>query len=116
MTINKAIANAAELYPDSISDEIKARWLSELDGKISRETMHKNDFIPYEFPKDGDKSLLAAPPYDNIYELYIIAMSQFHNCELASYGATAAIFGRSFEEFRKNYIRNNMPPTFEIRL
>ena len=116
MTVNIAIANAAELYPDTFSDMQKARWISELDGKISRETLHKNDFEPYDFPKDGNRELLVKAPYDNIYELYIIAMSQFHSGELASYGATAAVFGRAYEEFRKNYIRNNIPPEAEVRI
>ena len=116
MTINLAISNACALYPDAFPDSIKARWISELDGKISRETMHQNGFKPYDFPKDGDRELLVKAPYDNIYELYIIAMSQFHSGELGNYGASAAIFGRSYEEFRKNYIRNNMPPSTDIKL
>ena len=116
MTVNMAIANAQELYPDTFSDSLKARWISELDGKISRETLHKNDFMPYDFPKDGDRELLVKAPYDNIYELYIIAMSQFHSGEIGSYGTTAAIFGRSYEEFRKDYIRNNIPPTAGVNL
>ena len=116
MTVNIAIANAQEIYPDTFSDSIKAWWISELDGKISRETLHNNNFVPYDFPQDANSELLVKAPYDNIYELYIVAMSQFHSGELSGYGATAALFGRAYEEFRKNYIRNNLPPTNGVNL
>lgn len=115
-TINTAIERAARLHPDSFDDTLKASWISELDGKISRETMHKNDFTPYEFPRDGDKELLVKNPYDNIYELYIIAMSAFFSGEMASYSSSAILFEEAYSEFRKNYLRNNMPPQNTIKL
>lgn len=115
-TINKVIERAMKLHPDTIDDLTKCRWISELDGKIRRETMCRNDFVPYKFPEDGEKKLLLESPYDNIYELYIIAMSDFYSGELANYNASAALFTSAFTEFRKNYIRNNMPSQNEIRL
>ena len=115
-TINKVIERASLLRPDCYSDEIKCGWLSELDGKISRETMHRDDFTAYRFPDDCEKELLVTAPYDNIYELYIIAMSDFFSGELANYSASSVIFERAYEEFRKNYIRNNMPPAKNLQL
>lgn len=110
MTINKAIEIASRIRPDTFSDSQKASWISELDGKIALETMHRADFIPYEFPDDGEKELLVKAPYDNIYELYIIAMSDFFSGETGAYSGSAAMFMRAYEEFRKNYIRTHMPP------
>lgn len=110
MTINKAIEIASRIRPDTFSDSQKASWISELDGKIALETMHRADFTPYEFPDDGEKELLVKAPYDNIYELYIIAMSDFFSGETGAYSGSAAMFMRAYEEFRKNYIRTHMPP------
>ena len=110
VTINFVIEEAQRLHPDTIPDSIKVRWLGELDGKIMRETMHKNDFTPYKFPEDGEKELVVKAPYDNIYTLYIIAMSDFFSGEMANYSASAMLFEEAYSEFRKNYIRNNMPP------
>ena len=114
MTINKVIEKAMKIHPDTFTDEQKCSWISELDGKIALETMHKGDFEGYEFPRDGEKALLVKEPYDNIYELYIIAMGDFYSGEMASYASSAAMFMRSYEEFRKNYIRTNMPPQNKI--
>lgn len=109
-TINKVIERASKLHPDSFDDEQKCRWISELDGKISREVMFKNDFKPYSFPRDAQKELLAKHPYDNIYELYIMAMSDVFSGEIGNYGSSAVLFTQAYKEFAKNYIRNNMPP------
>lgn len=110
MTINMAIEQSLKLHPDTIPDSIKCRWLSELDGKIMRETMHQDTFIPYKFPQDGEKELVVGTPYDNLYELYIIAMSDFFSGEMANYSASAVLFEQAYAEFRKDYIRKNMPP------
>ena len=115
-TINKVIEKAMRLKCDSFSDEIKCGWLSELDGKIMRETMHNNDFKPYLFPKDGDRELVVKSPYDNIYELYIIAMSDFYSGEIGNYSTSAVMFETAYSEFRKNYLRNNMPPQTPLKL
>lgn len=115
-TINTAIERASKIRPDAFDDEIKASWISELDGKIMRETMRRTDFLPYEFPKDGNKPLAVTAPFDNIYELYIVAMCDFFCGELANYSASSALFERAYEEFRKDYIRNNMPPQSSVVL
>lgn len=116
MTINTAIEQALRLHPDTIPDSIKCRWLSELDGKIMRETMHRGDFSPYRFPEDAQRELAVGAPYDNIYELYIIAMSDFFSGELANYSASAVLFEQAYSEFRKNYIRSNMPPQAVLKI
>lgn len=116
VTVNKVIERTMRLHPDNIDDTIKCRWLSELDGKIMRETMHRNDFKGYSFPKDGETELVVKPPYDNIYELYLIAMSEFFSGELGAYSSTAILFEQAYSEFRKNYIRNNIPPSQKLKI
>ncbi len=116
-TVNSVIERAMSLQPDVIDDSIKCRWISELEGKIKRETMHeKGEFVPYNFPEDADKELTVKPPYDNIYVLYVIAMSNFFSGELGSYSASAIMFDTAYSEFRKNYLRNNMPPSSRVRI
>ena len=116
MTINNAIAEAQRLHPDTIPDSIKVRWLGELDGKIMLETMFRNDFSPYRFPEDADRNLIVSEPYDNIYTLYIIAMSDFFSGEMENYGASAALFDAAYAEFRKNYIRTHIPPLTMLKI
>ena len=114
-TINSVIEKTVQMHPDAISDSIKSRWISELDGKIMKETMHSDDFKGYSYPEDGDKELIVKHPYDNIYELYINAMSDFYSGEFESYTASAILFEQAYSEFRKNYLRNNMPPSYPLK-
>ena len=109
VTINSVIEAVSKSHPDTIPDSIKCRWLGELDGKIMSETMHKEGFVPYKFPEDGERELVVKAPYDNLYELYLIAMSDFFSGELANYNVSAVMFGEAYSEFKKNYLRNNMP-------
>ncbi len=116
MTINKAIEKASRIHPDALGDDVKSEWISELDGKIALETLHRSGFKPYVFPDDAETELLVKAPYDTIYELYIIAMSDFFSGEIGNYGASAAMFNKAYEEYRKQYIRTNMPPQTCITL
>ena len=115
-TINKTIEQAMQIHPDAIDDSVKSRWISELDGKIMRETMHCNDFKGYSYPDDGDKELVVKHPYDNIYELYLVAMSDFCSGEFESYSTSAILFEQAYSEFRRNYLRNNVPPSHSLQL
>ncbi len=114
-SINTAISNALELHPDDIGDCIKSRWINELEGKIMREVMRKNNFKEYSFPEDGDKELIVKPPYDNLYELYLVAMSNFFSGNLNEYSASAILFEQAYAEFRKDYLRNNIPPAATLK-
>ncbi len=114
-TVNNVIERTMQIHPDTIADSIKNRWISELDGKIMRETMHLDGFEGYSYPEDADKELLVKHPYDNIYELYLIAMSDFYSGEFESYTASAVMFEQAYSEFRKNYLKNNMPPSNSLK-
>ena len=115
-TINTAVEHASKLRPDVFDDNCKAAWLNELEGKIWLEVMHKPCFEPYEYPGDGDKELAVKAPYDNIYELYIVAMSDFFSGEMGNYAASSAMFDYAYLEFCKYYIRNNMPPQKKLKI
>ena len=78
--------------------------------------MFRDDFIPYVFPKDCDRELIVKEPYDNIYTLYLIAMSDFFSGEMENYAASAALFDTAYAEFRKNYIRSHIPPLSILKI
>lgn len=67
-----------------VPNSIKYRWLAELDTK------------QYRYPEDADTEL--ATPNTKLYELYLIAMSDFWSGDLASYQESA-------REFLKEYGR-----------
>lgn len=113
MTINKAIERLDAVKPSAYGDGEKAGWIAALDGMISLEVMHMEEAVTYDYPEDGDKPLLVAEPYDGIYELYLGAKVDFYNREYGSYNNSMTVFSSLFEDFKKQYIRTNMPPGAE---
>lgn len=113
MTINKAIETTDKLKPNTYEEEEKAKWLSDLDGQISLEVMYEDKPISYDYPKDGDRELIASAPYDQLYPLYLASMIDFNNRETNAYNNSSLLFQTAYDEFKKHYIKTHMPPSRE---
>lgn len=109
MTPNKAIERVNSVAPDAYSDENKLQWISELDGMIRRLVHQEAECEPYKFPEDMDTELLVKPPFDGMYELFIMARVDFHNQEWGKYNNSATAFHSLYDDYKKAYIRDNMP-------
>ena len=115
VTINEVIERVNKTYPDAIDDEIKAKWLIDLEGRLYCEVYQTHNgadaeyVLPKSYPEDGDKELLAKAPYDNLYDLYIVAQTDLVNREDDSYNNSAVVFNNALDEFKKEYHRTHMP-------
>ena len=108
-TINTTLAEVDELKPNPYSEEVKAGWLAELDGKIAVEVLHQE--TPVYGPEAWDTPLLVPAPYDNLYALYVSAMIDYYNQELDRYQNSMVVFNAAMDEYRKWYQRTNLPTT-----
>lgn len=117
-SINEVIERVERIKPVvNIEDIDKARWLLQLDGRIYREILLKSEpdpdgeaaTPPLTWPQDGDKPLLVSPPYDNLYDLYLIAMLEFALREYGNYNNTMQAFNDSLDVFAA-YHRNTHTP------
>ena len=72
MKLLDAIAMADKLRPNALENDIKARWLYELEGEIAE--LMDVEISPNPYPKDSEEELLMPYPKDNIYSLYLCAM------------------------------------------
>ena len=54
-----------------------------------------------------DTELMVPSPFDDIYQLYVGAMIDFHNREYDQYNNTAAMFEERLGQYEAWYIRNN---------
>lgn len=112
MTINEAIVRAKRLRPNTIEEQDQAKWLIDLDGRIYEETLKKDkpECTPARtWPEDGDKPLLAAAPYDGLYELYLMAKICFTLGEYEDYNNLAEQFGREMNDYRAWWRREHVP-------
>lgn len=111
-TINEVIERNKSIKPDTYDDQTKADWLYKLDGRISKEIMHKEPPAHYVYPEDGDRKLLVPFPNDAIYDYYLQAMIDYTNNEIVKYNNSMIMYNEAFEAYAKQYIRENMPPSF----
>lgn len=109
MTINEAIMAADELRPNVFEEDMKTEWLSELDGKIALEIYKSGNVPRYEYPSNSETELMVAHPHSDIYPLYLVAMIDFYNQDIAGYQNAMSMFNNKYDIFAKWYIRNNVP-------
>ena len=111
-TINEVMDRVQRTKPNTIEDKDRARWLLTLEGRVFEEVTKADepDKMPVKsWPEDGDKSLLVASPYDNIYDLYLTSMICFALGEYNDYNNIAEQFERTFNDFRAWWRRNHIP-------
>lgn len=105
MTINKAIEQVDGIVLNTFDTEAKFHWIANLDGMIARVVMGMAEPVGYEYPKDMDKPLLVVEPFEDIYELYLQAMIDFHNREYDNYNNSMLMFNERLEDYKAWYIR-----------
>lgn len=115
MTINKAMERAARVRKDPYDDETKAGWLLELEGRIRSEVIACHEDGDPErprvlsFPEDADVPLLVEPPYDRLYELYLLCQIDLCNGEADRYANSARIFNSALSTWAQAYHRGHRP-------
>ncbi|MEA4934805.1 MAG: hypothetical protein VB071_14670 [Lawsonibacter sp.] len=111
-TINEVIQRVDRIKPNALEEKDKARWLMELDGRTWREVTAADTpeaKPPEQWPEDGGKPLLVSAPYDNMYDLYLMAMIEFAQGEYSAYNNTVALFDQAQQEWRALYRREHLP-------
>ena len=94
MTLKKTIKNADLLRPNVFSSELKAEWVYRLEDKVRM-------IIGVEPPERNypeDTELLCPLPYDNVYELYIVAMIDYYHGESDTYTNDMTMFNTAWNE------------------
>ena len=104
-TLKEILERAEQEKPDAFSNPVKARWLTELEGKIALDCFHMSpkeaQTVLYGWPKDENKVLLVRFPNEEIYSLYLEAMIDFHNGEPDRYQNTMERFNQAFLGFKQ---------------
>lgn len=64
---------------------------------------------PKQFPEDEDMPLLVGPPYDGLYDLYLMSKADFANREMDNYNNSALAYNSALDEWKKAYHQSHMP-------
>lgn len=113
MTIQQAIERANEMRNgNSASDELKVKWLSELDGSIYHDVIlrHKNNKVtvkPEYSSDDTSIELIAESPFDVLYVYYLMAQIDLASSEINKYNASVSLYNSAYQNYKNHYRRNH---------
>lgn len=94
MKYREAISLADAARPNTVQDAVKFSLIHELECSIAEVMQVEAPLNP--FPADG--TLLMAAPYDNIYKLYLMAMTDFEMQDAELYAADYAMFSTKYKD------------------
>lgn len=105
-TMNSVIEHVDSIKPNAYTENDKYKWINTLEGLVSIQVFGEN-LTEYDLPKDADTTLLIPYPFDDIYELYVSSMIDYHNREYNSYNNAVLMFTERMEQFKTWYIQRN---------
>ena len=114
MTINDAVALAAEHTGENIGREKLIFWLSQIENTVVTEiaATHENDTSDKTVitdMTDGDRVLFAPDPYSVLYVNYLIMKTDLALRDSAQYQNSSHAFAVSYADFADWYNRTYMP-------
>lgn len=116
MTIREAINQADGRLKNTIPEDTKVKWLSNLDYNTflnvykTHEDSPAEEFTPYT--EDTDlltTELLVGSPWDEMYIYYLKAKYHQEMHEIDRYNNEAAQYAEIFGDFKAYYNRTHMP-------
>ena len=111
MTIKEVIAAADALRPGNrFSAGDKYRWLNQCETAIQREVLLMGEPTePYVQGQDDEESLLAPPPYDELYIQWLCAKIDQAQAQYEIYTNTIEQYNRTVREFAAWVIKSFDP-------
>lgn len=107
------IAEANDLAPNQYDNDLKLKWLADLDGKIFREIIEQHDdeeakerFAEANYD-DPDVELLIGVPYArDVYVNYLRGKIAESNAEGERYNLYASVFNSEYQQWAAHYNSN----------
>ena len=106
MTVKEAMKRADALRMNTVSDEQKAAWVSDLDGQLAE--MFGIEPPVNNWPEE-DRVLLMPAPHDDVYVFYLVAMIDYYNQESTMYVNDMDIYNRAMKDARAWWRRGHRP-------
>lgn len=110
MTVKKSLQMADAVAPNRIGEEIKRRWLGDLEGMIRVELRGDSPEAAAAATPDGmpsEDDVLGAPyPFDRMYWLYLVAMIEYTGGDTTRYANAASMFNAAYASYAKWLVRH----------
>ena len=101
--IREIIERVDKIKPNAFKQDVKVRWIAELDGMIATEVMlmctTDAEQLKYSCPDDLESEPLVGFPHSGIYDLWLCAKIDFTNGEYNKYQNTMEMFNANYKAF-----------------
>lgn len=103
MTIHTCMELVDAMAPNGVASSVKLRFLGEIEGKVKVELLGEmpEDSRPFDQYTAETTELCVPHPYDQLYWLYVMAMMDYVNGDLARYENSAALFNIAYQNYGK---------------
>lgn len=112
-TIREIIDRVDEAKPNAFPDDLKIKWLSELDGKIAADVMLMGIVeirqLGNAYKGNADMEPLVTYPHDDIYDKWLEARIDYANGEYNKYQNSMEMFNAAFSGFVRWFASNYDP-------
>lgn len=123
MKLSEAISSADSLKRgNKFDNEIKIRWLSELDMRVADEIIRKHEdgksfeFGGYDEQTPGETELLIPEPYTDAYIHYLHSKMDLFNNDYERYQSSTAAFYAAYQDYAAFYNREHLPIKHTIKV
>lgn len=117
--ISEIIARVDAYKPNGFSEEVKLKWLNDLDGKIGLDVflMDITEIRARQiaYPEGLETEPLVTFPHEDIYDLYLAAKIDYENGEYNRYQNTMAAYNEAYGNFVRWLARTYQPAQGYIR-
>ena len=113
MTLREIIDKVNAFKSHSVSTDILAGWLNELDATLKNELFDvyepgvTPEIKPYKAWEDLDRELLVPYPYCELYVYYLLQQIYSFTDETTQYNNFSELYNTLLYNFKTYYIRNH---------
>ena len=115
MTISQAIEQIDNLLHNTYPQEVKVKWLSQVDSSIKKNLLDTHEsppvveFTGYDEGVSLDVVLLAPEPYSDLYIRWLEAQIHYYNGEYDRYNQALTTYNAVMRDYVNDYNSTHMP-------
>ena len=116
MNIQEALDLADAMKPNMMPDQVKLKFLSEIEGLIHEEILMRHEHTEEEeaCPVINDQSdrgmqLIVPAPYDMLYVYWLMSKIDLQNMEIDKYNNDRTLFENAYDTMSDWWTRTKTP-------
>lgn len=119
MTLAEIIAHVGDVRPHQYSADTLTGWINEIEARAVRDVINRargndEEFTPYKYDLDAERTLKIPDEHQAVYETYLFARIDYTNGEIDRYNADAMMHESAWHEYAAEYRREHKPKSHEI--